>query len=58
VLIVCGDRDTPYTQAAADYMEQHIRGAKKVLMANTAHLPNMERPAEFNRLVLDFLGSR
>jgi pimeloyl-ACP methyl ester carboxylesterase len=24
-------------------------------MHGTAHLPNMERPEEFNRLVLDFL---
>jgi pimeloyl-ACP methyl ester carboxylesterase len=27
-------------------------------MAGTAHLPNMERPEEFNRLVLDFLEGR
>ena len=26
------------------------------LIAGTAHAPNMEKPAEFNRLVLDFLG--
>ncbi len=55
VLIVYGDQDTPFTQAAAPYMEQHIRGAKRVLIPNTAHLPNMEQPAEFNRIVLDFL---
>jgi pimeloyl-ACP methyl ester carboxylesterase len=25
------------------------------IIADTAHLPNMERPSHFNRLVLDFL---
>jgi pimeloyl-ACP methyl ester carboxylesterase len=55
VLIVYGDRDTQYIQQAAAYMESHIQGAKKVLMPDTAHLPNMERPAEFNQIVLDFL---
>ncbi|WP_292388545.1 hypothetical protein [Methanosarcina sp. UBA5] len=25
-------------------------------MADTAHVPNVEKPAEFNRLVLDFLN--
>jgi pimeloyl-ACP methyl ester carboxylesterase len=56
VLIVYGDLDTPYTIKAAEYMEQHIKGAKKVLIPNTAHLPNLERPAEFNQIVLDFLS--
>ena len=55
VLIVYGDKDTEFIQASASYMEQHIPGAKKVLMPNTAHLPNMERPTEFNRIVLEFL---
>lgn len=57
VLIVYGDRDEAYIQQAANYMEGHIAGAKKVLMPNTAHLLNMERPEEFNRIVLNFLGT-
>jgi 3-oxoadipate enol-lactonase len=28
-----------------------------VIMAETAHHPFMEKPAKFNQLVLDFLGS-
>jgi pimeloyl-ACP methyl ester carboxylesterase len=55
VLIVYGDRDEPYMRAAADHMEQHIAGARKVLMPNTAHLPNLERPDEFNRILDEFL---
>jgi len=55
ILVIYGDRDEVYIRNAADYMEQHIAGARKRLMANTAHLPNMERPAEFNQLLSDFL---
>jgi pimeloyl-ACP methyl ester carboxylesterase len=28
---------------------------RKAIMHGTAHVPNMERPEEFNRIVLDFL---
>jgi pimeloyl-ACP methyl ester carboxylesterase len=28
---------------------------RKVVMHGTAHVPNMERSEEFNRIVLDFL---
>ncbi len=55
VLIIYGDRDTAYIQQSASYMDKHLSNARKVLMPNTAHLPNMERPAEFNQIVLDFL---
>jgi 2-hydroxy-6-oxonona-2,4-dienedioate hydrolase len=57
VLIVVGEFDTPYIRAAADYMEQHIKGARKVLINNTAHLPSLERPNEFNKALSDFLAS-
>jgi pimeloyl-ACP methyl ester carboxylesterase len=37
-------------------LEQGIAHAKKVVIAGTAHHPNMEKPEEFNRAVLDFLN--
>src|SRR5258706_7964784 len=40
-----------------DQLAAAIPGAKKVIMAETAHHPFMEKPAEFNQIVLDFLGS-
>ena len=55
-LVVVGDLDTPKTLAAAGYLATHIAGARKLEMTDVAHLPNMERPEEFNRLVLSFLG--
>ncbi len=56
VLVVYGDRDEAYIRAAAAHMGEHIAGAQVKLMAGTAHLPNMERPAEFNALLSAFLA--
>ncbi|HEX2159853.1 MAG TPA: alpha/beta hydrolase [Actinomycetes bacterium] len=33
-----------------------IPRAERVVLGGTAHLPNMERPEEFNRVVLEFLA--
>lgn len=54
-LIVVGDLDVPKTLAAAEVLAEKIPSARKVVIPGTAHLPNMERPAEFNRHVLSFL---
>lgn len=56
-LVIVGDIDTPKTLAGADFLALHIAGAKKVHITGTAHLPNMEKVEEFNRLVLSFLSS-
>lgn len=56
VLIVVGALDTPRTLATADLLEGSVSGARKVSIEGAAHLPNMERPEEFNRHVLEFLG--
>ena len=54
-LLIVGDEDQPRVFAAADLLEKELPNSRKVVMHGTAHLPNMERPEEFNRLVLDFL---
>ncbi len=56
VLVIVGDRDTNYILAAADYMVANVSDAGKVVMKETAHLPNLERPEEFNRRVREFLA--
>jgi len=33
-----------------------IPGAERALLPGTAHLPNMEQPEAFNRVVLEFLA--
>jgi pimeloyl-ACP methyl ester carboxylesterase len=57
-LVLVGDEDRARTLAAADLLGGAIPGSRKTVMSGTAHLPNMERPEEFNRLVLDFLEGR
>jgi 3-oxoadipate enol-lactonase len=56
-LVIIGDEDVPHVQRAADAIASGIAGAKKAVMHNTAHVLMMERPEEFNRIVLDFLSS-
>lgn len=54
-LILAGSLDHPEILRAADLLATQIKGAKKILILGTAHVPNMEKPSEFNQLVLDFL---
>jgi len=54
-LLIVGDEDQPRIFAAADLLEKELPNVRRIVMHGTAHLPNMERPEEFNRLVLDFL---
>lgn len=55
-LVIYGDKDQDDTQAVADILSKGIKGARKVAITDTTHHPNMEKPAEFNRVVLDFLA--
>ncbi len=54
-LVIVGDLDRPETAASADLLEERLPNARKVVMPETAHLPNMEQPEDFNRIVLGFL---
>ena len=49
--------DVPDVLAQADLLHATIPGAQKALIPGVAHVPNMERPDHFNRLVLDFLSA-
>jgi 3-oxoadipate enol-lactonase len=55
VLIVVGDLDQPDILRVADQLAGGIPGARKAVIPGTAHVPSMEKPDEFNRLVLEFL---
>lgn len=54
-LVVVGNYDVEKILMAADYLAGSISVARKMVIPNVAHYPNMERPAEFNQAVLDFL---
>jgi pimeloyl-ACP methyl ester carboxylesterase len=54
-LIVVGGDDDKLLHTIADKFEQDIPNVKRVTIPQTHHMPNMEKPEEFNRIVLDFL---
>lgn len=54
-LVVVGGDDAFNVRKLADTLTSEIAGARKVVMAGLTHVPNMERPDEFNQAVLDFL---
>jgi 3-oxoadipate enol-lactonase len=54
-LVIVGDQDLPHASANADVITSSIAGARRETIKDTAHLPSLERPEEFNRIVLDFL---
>jgi pimeloyl-ACP methyl ester carboxylesterase len=57
-LIVIGDRDEESTAEIADLLAAQVPGARKAVIRETAHFPNMEKSAAFNRVVLSFLRKR
>jgi 3-oxoadipate enol-lactonase len=54
-LVIVGDQDLPHASANADVITSKVPGARRAIVKDAAHLPSLERPEEFNRLVLDFL---
>lgn len=56
-LVISGDLDHRAVIAGSRHIARSIPNAREVVMAGTAHLPNLERPAEFNQHVLDFLAA-
>ena len=54
-LVIVGDVDVRTVIEGSDFLTSHIPHARKVVIDDAAHLPNMEHPAEFNRIVKEFL---
>jgi 3-oxoadipate enol-lactonase len=55
-LIVVGDKDAANILAIADLLAAKIAGSRKIVIKNVSHHLNMEKPREFNKVVLDFLA--
>ena len=55
-LVVAGDLDRPEVGLRADLLLRSIPRAQKVVINGTAHVPSMEKPREFNGVVLGFLS--
>jgi len=54
-LVAVGEEDQPDMHAIAKRLAAEIPGARFETIADTAHVPSMERPREFDELVLPFL---
>jgi pimeloyl-ACP methyl ester carboxylesterase len=56
-LAIFGDQNLSSMKEITDLITRRVPGARKAIIEDAAHVPNMERPAEFNRVVLEFLDS-
>lgn len=54
-LVVVGDEDAPPIFDTVEMLMEKVPHARKAVIHDAAHLPNLEHPEEFNRLVLEFL---
>ncbi len=54
-LVVWGDKDRVIPVHDADVYTELIPNARKVIFADTGHVPMLERPARFNKLLEQFL---
>jgi 3-oxoadipate enol-lactonase len=55
-LILVGSEDAITPPAASEAMRAQIKGARLDVIEGAGHASNIERPAEFNRALADFLG--
>ena len=54
-LVVVGEHDQVCPPSDSQFLADRIPGAVYAEVPNTGHLPNQERPDEFNRIVGDWL---
>lgn len=54
-MIISGNLDVIEFQEISNFIAKNIKNAKQIKMSETAHLPNMEKPDEFNQIVLGFV---
>jgi pimeloyl-ACP methyl ester carboxylesterase len=58
VLIVWGENDSVLSVRDADEYERLIKSSKKLLMRDTGHVPQVERPRTFNAELVEFLDAK
>jgi pimeloyl-ACP methyl ester carboxylesterase len=56
-LVIAGREDAQVMGVICDKLAAGIPGARKAVIDGADHLPNLRRPQEFDRLILDFLAS-
>jgi len=55
-LAVVGDLDMPDIIEIVGLIEKNVKDSQKVVIKGVAHMVNMEKPEEFNRIIRDFLS--
>ena len=54
-LVIAGENDIADFRLIADVLAENLPDARLAIIANCWHLPPVEKPAEFNHLLIDFL---
>jgi pimeloyl-ACP methyl ester carboxylesterase len=54
-LIVTGEADIPDVHAHSGAIEAGIPDARRIVVPGVGHIMYLEKPAEFSRLVIDFI---
>ncbi len=55
LLVLVGALDSSHALRSGEALAEAVPGAQHAVIAGAAHLPGLEKPAEFNQIVLDFL---
>jgi pimeloyl-ACP methyl ester carboxylesterase len=55
VLTILGSNDIPYMHVALDFLKDHISGIQTATIQDAAHLPNLDQPEAFEKLLLKFI---
>jgi 3-oxoadipate enol-lactonase len=56
-LIIMGADDLAITPAMAQFLHEHIKGSELAEIPDAGHVNMIEKPDEFNKIVLRFIGS-
>jgi 3-oxoadipate enol-lactonase len=56
MLVICGEQDPGTPPAMSREIHDNAPGSKLVMIAQAAHLSNLENPAAFTRAMQEFLA--
>jgi pimeloyl-ACP methyl ester carboxylesterase len=56
-LVMVGEHDLGVLLESAQYLARRLGGASPIVLEGTAHLPSLDQPEEFNRILRQFLAT-
>ena len=56
-LVICGEEDKVTPPSLSEELASIVKGSRLDLIPGAGHISNLERPAEFNRIVEEFIGN-